>query len=852
MAPVLPFKRNTFGGSLGLPLIKDKLFLFGDYQGVRENTPLNPEIINVPTAQERMEDFSQLLGQSTTALPSLAITGCPAFTLNSGRVVTSTAQLNSVLSDSGAIFDPTTCHQFAGNVIPTGRANPAGLKYLQAYDLPNVAGTNNGTLNNFRAQRTDIRHFNTFDTRVDYNASSKDRLFARFTYDNSDFNRTSRLRNLPAGFASGENLVHGRGYALGETHVFTANLLNEFRAGYNRYTFTNNPVFSGAPISADLGIVNANRNSNLGGGALIGGNSNLEYTGDYGRYAVPENTYEINDAVSYTRGRHSLKFGGSAIRRDVAFFRPISGKGYFNFGAADFTGYTPAEVLAGFSDNYSIGSQSGFFGTRNFEYGIFAQDDWKVSQRLTLNLGLRYEILTYPTEEHNRQAALDPTTGYIDLAGQNGFGRSIINNNFNNYSPRFGFAYDAYGTGRTVIRGGYGIFYFQDRGGIDNQLGQQVPFGGSVSYTASAGYRIAFTGQSPMNNNANTVGGQPVASAALPLPGFPSFDRMAPPPGSNVFSVNTTQKTSNVQQYSLQVQQQFGDRTVATVGFVGNKATHLATGYNFNFLPGVAGRGQARFPELTTSSQVVYNSTDGVSHYNSLQAQLNYRAAKSLTLTTSYTWSHTLDNTDGYLGFYAVSQLDVYNHALNKGNSGLDQRNVFVGSFLYDLPIGRGKMFGAHVNRAVDAVLGGFQLNSVVQVESGNPFSVYNPSYGGVFTQRLNVVGPVTITHAIASPGTARYFTGNFSVPTADQLQGNTGRNAFYGPGVAEGDVSLFKNVALTERYNMELRAEVFNVTNTPQFTNPDSNIQDGNFGQVTATRQASERQMQMAVRFTF
>jgi hypothetical protein len=857
VAPILPFKRNTFGASLGVPIIKDKIFLFGDYQGVRENTPLNPEIINVPTALERAGNFSELLGQGTTSLPDLGITGCPSFTLNSGRVVTSTKQLNygsgtMLLPDSGAIFDPTNCHQFAGNIITADRANPVGLKYLQAYNLPNVTGTNDGTLNNFRAQRTDIRHFNTFDARLDYNASARDRVFARFTYDNSDFNRTSRLTNLPAGFASGENLVHGRGYALGETHTFTGNVLNEFRAGYNRYTFTNDPVFSGEPVSSNLGIVNANRNANLGGGALIGGNSNLEYTGDYGRYAVPENTYEINDAVSYTRGRNAFKFGGSGIRRDVAFFRPISGKGYFNFGNADFTGYTPAEMLAGFSDNYSIGSQSGFFGTRNFEYGIFAQDDWKLSQRLTLNLGLRYDVITYPTEEHDRQAALDPVTGYIDLAGQNGFGRSIIDNNFKNFSPRFGFAYDAYGNGHTVLRGGYGIFYFQDRGGIDNQLGQQVPYGGSVSYTASAGYRIAFTGQSPLNDNANTVNGAPVASAELPLPGFPSFNRMAPPAGSNVFSVNTTEKTSNVQQYSLQLQQQFGNRIVATVGYVGNKATHLATGYNFNFLPGIAGRSQARFPELTTSSQVVYNSNDGVSHYNSLQAQLNCRAAKGLTLTTSYTWSHDIDNADGYLGFYDVSQLDVYDHALNKGNSALDQRNVFVGSFLYDLPFGHGQMFASHVNHVVDAVLGGFQLNTVVQAETGNPFSVYNPTYGGVFTQRLDANGPVIVTHAIASPGTARYITGNFSVPTAIELQGNTGRNAFFGPGIAEGDVSLFKNVALTERYKMELRAEVFNVTNTPQFTNPDGNIQDGNFGQVTATRQASERQMQMAVRFTF
>ena len=360
-----------------------------------------------------------------------------------------------------------------------------------------------------------------------------------------------------------------------------------------------------------------------------------------------------------------------------------------------------------------------------------------------------------------------------------------------------------------------------------------------------------------MNSLVNTANGTPVANAALPLPGFPNFNRLAPPPGSNVFSVNTTEKTSNVQQFNLQLQQQFGERTVLTVGYVGNKATHLATGYNFNFLPGVAGRTQPRFAELTSSSQVVYNTDDGVSHYNSLQAQLNYHAAKGLNFTSSYTWSHNIDNTDGYLGFYAVSQLDVYNKALNKGNSGLDQRNVFVTSAVYDLPFGRGQRFGANIGRGLDYAIGGWQFNTVVQAETGNPFSIVYPSYGGVYSLRANNNGIIRTPHSI----TGAYFTGSFSAPTG-VLQGNTGRNQFFGPGLAEGDVSLFKNVAITERVKAELRAEVFNVTNTPQFTNPDTNPQDGtngvadgingNFGRITGTRQASERQMQMAVRFTF
>ncbi len=336
-AAAQPFKRNEFGGSIGGPVIHDKLFLFGDYQGYRENTPLNAQILTVPTALMRTGNFSELLGQGSTNPPTVCK---PATVVN------------------GAIYDPLTCAPFAGNIIPTNRLNSAAVNYFNAYPLPNVSGTANGTQNNYRTIRRQVTHYNTFDVRLDWNASAHDTAFARFAYDQSEFTRTSEFATLPAGFASGANTTHARGIAIGETHTFTPNLLNEFRAGYNRYTFTNAPVFSGIPISANLGIVNANRNANLGGGALIGGNSNLEYTGDYGLYAVPENSYQLLDSVSYIHGHHSFKFGGNAIRRDVSFFRPISGKGYFNIGQGDFTGYEPSELLVGFIDNYSIGAQS--------------------------------------------------------------------------------------------------------------------------------------------------------------------------------------------------------------------------------------------------------------------------------------------------------------------------------------------------------------------------------------------------------------------------------------------------------------------------------------------------------------
>ena len=834
--PAQPFKRNTFGGSLGLPTLNDHVFLFGDYQGVRENQPLNAEADTVPTPLMRGGDFSELLGSTgITSAPGYEF--CPSLYPNGPN--------GAPVFVSGAIYDPLTCAPFPGNVLPAGRLNPAAVKYLKAYPAPNAPGTVNGTENNYVTSRQNVTHNNTFDVRADSNLSQNDRLFARFVYDNSNFNRTSSLPNLPAGFASGANFVHGRGYALGETHTISANVLNEFRAGYNRYTFANVPVFSNVPIAAQLGIVNANRNPNLGGGALIGGNGNeIDYTGDYGTYKVPENTYELYDSVTWSRGSHTFKFGGNVIRRDVSYFRPIAGKGYFNFGFGDATGYVVSEMLSGFTDYYSIGSQSGFYGTRNYEAGIFAEDDWRLARRLTLNLGLRYDIITWPAEMHNRQAAVNPVNGTIELAGVNGVPRSIVDNNWDNWSPRLGFAYDFTGTGKTVLRGGFGIFYFLDRGGIDNQLGQQVPFGGSVNYTAAQGYRFTFTGSAApnQNNNANATG-------PLPLPGFSNFDPNHPPAGINAFAVNRTEKLPGVQQYDLQIQQQFGKNTVATLGYVGNKATHLATGYIANVNPlRTPSTAPNPYPNL---GQVVLNQTDGVSHYNSLQAQLNYRASNLLIMTTSYTWAHVIDNSDGYLGFYAVSPLYLYNHALNKGNSTLDQRHVFSGSALYTLPFGQDHRFGGNWNRAFELAAGGWQFNTIVTLHTGTPFTVIGvQNYGNSYSLRANQVVPGNpVTHSVLSQ--PYLVKADFAAP-APGTEGNTGRNEFYGPGVAEGDVSLFKTLHFTDRLKTELRAEIYNLTNTPQFNNPDTNLANGTFGQITGTRQYSERQMQMAVRFLF
>jgi hypothetical protein len=463
---IAPFRRNQFGGSLGAPIVKNKVFVFGDYQGFRQETPVGVDFASVPTALMRQGNFSELLNPSVSGL-----------------------------SQAYVIKDLTTGQPFANNVIPTSLQNPVGLKYLNAYPLPNIPGK---VQQNYTIQRQQVQNFDDFDVRTDWNATENDRVFGRFSYAQDNENTSTRLPGLPAGFGSGTQFTDARGAAAGYTHVFTPTLFSDLRLGFQRTNLGYLPPYGNTPVSANLGIPNANVSSLLGGGALIGGyNSQLEYTGDYGTYQVPENTYQVAEIMSWQKGSHLVKFGANIIRRQVNMFRPKAGKGYFflwgNGVGAGSTGYETADLLAGFVNNYQIGSQSGMFGTRSWENGFFLQDDWRATRRLTLNLGLRYDLLTNPTEVYGRQANFNLATGALVLAS--GGGDSLVQSNNHNFAPRVGFAYDVGGTGKTVVRGGFGMFYFLDRGGIDNQLGQNAPFSGVSTYNFSDGYRITLSGQ---------------------------------------------------------------------------------------------------------------------------------------------------------------------------------------------------------------------------------------------------------------------------------------------------------------------------------------------------------------------
>jgi Carboxypeptidase regulatory-like domain len=874
--PASSFHRTQFGGTLGGPIIKNKLFMFGDYQGLRQKQPSGNSFQTVPTALMRTGNYSELLSSSSTiatTTPYQLVTNC---TTQAGP--------------KGTIYDPLTCAPFPGNIIPQGRINQAAMNYLNAFPLPNngPAQGNNTLQNNYFANPSAIQRFDDFDVRLDWAATAKDSFFGRYSYGQDNQDKGSLFANLPAGFGSGSNPTHPRGEAAGYTHIFTANIVNEFRYGHVRDYYAYIPPFDNVPVSANLGIVNANRTPLLGGGAAINGGY-LAYTGDGGPYIIPQSNNQFVDEVSWTKGQHTLKFGASIEKREVQFCCASNVKGYFDWSAQHFTGFSMSDMLAGFVDDYSIGVADSFFVTKNWETGYFAQDDWKVSPRLTLNLGIRYDLFTFPYEEHNNQSNFDLATQTLQVAGTNGLSRSIVKTNFNNLAPRIGFAYDTTGKGQTVVRGGYGIFYFLDRGGINNQLGDNPDFNGSASFQdepTNGSYRINFSGQAAPGDNNNLH-----ATAALPLPAFGSTVNRLNPINANLISVDTHLPTSMIQQWNLQLQQQLSSGTSVTVAYVGTTGQRMRSWFNLNSQILNEAPNAKLYPALSSIERGVAN---GASNYNGLQIFLNSRMSHGVQVTAAYTWSHTLDDSNGAFNTGANSagnrifiEPNGPNFKANYGNSDQDQRNVFVLSGLAELPFGRGKKFASNIPTALNYIVGGWQLNTVATISSGTPFDVTTGNYfylapDGTTSQpsaslnnRADIVKPIHYVKSLHE----WFDTTGFVRPPVINPNGQTStfirpgtleRNQLAGPGYRDVDLSIFKNFPIFENVKGEFRAEAYNLTNTPAFTNPNGSIDscpgsavevcsastsgqdNGSFGQINGTRVHSERQLQLAFRVQF
>jgi Carboxypeptidase regulatory-like domain/TonB-dependent Receptor Plug Domain len=832
------FHQNQFGAAIGGPIIKNKLFFFVDYQGLRTMQPNTPDYVTVPTLLQRNSGFTNFSEISTP------------------------------------IINPATGMAYPGNILPVGQLNPAAVAYLNAFPAPNCSAAINPNCqtltNNYTTTRQNIYDFNDFDARFDYNIGAKDNAFFRYSYGNDVYTKTSIFQNLPAGFGSGTNPTLPWSAVIEETHLFSSNLVNEARFGFIHTDFGYTPPLDSIPVSANLGIVNANVNAAgqpdplLGGGALIGGfNTQLEYTGDYGPYDVPQDSWQEADNLSWVKGKHTMKFGANIIRRQVNFFRPITGKGYFDLcgngtSPATITGYEVTDLLVGFVCSYSEGPVLGYSETRNWELGFYGQDDWKITPRLTVNYGLRWDVLTWPVEKFNNQANFNIATGQLELAGQDGNSRSFIPVSYHNFAPRIGFAYDLSGNGTTKISGGYGIFYFVDRGGISNQLAQNPPFSGEATFNYLNGYRITFTGQGPTGtqNGSMCLTNCSNQGTTIPLPSKgPLVVDLADPTNVSI-SVATlpTNETPSVQEWNFQFEHQLDSSTVLSLAYVGDKGTHLVTYFNYNrqqygLAPcSVTSPAGCNFPAL---GDINTQATIGNSSYNALQINLTRRFIHGFQFGAAYTWSHAIDNSPDAYDSYSGSVVDYRDLAAERASSDYDMRNRLVLSGLYALPFGRGQQFGGNWNSFTDAVLGGWQTNLIFTAQSGTPFDVLcgqeNPEV------RCDLVG----NPSAGVSGLYAFNPAAFApVPTSSNGTaigpGTTPRNYLTGPGFTDVDFSVFKNFKFGERVNTQFRAEFFNLFNTPHFVQPDYNFTDGNFGKQTSTLLSSERQIQFALRVSF
>jgi len=821
---------NEFGFTVGGPIIKNRLFFFGDYLGQRNLIPTQFETA-VPTQGARNGDFSAFLNPDPTK--------------------------NIQIVDPANCTTPgnrSTCAPFPGNVISnlTSRPDfsPVAQKYFNEFPVPNIPGVldpNSGTNPNYVGVRRNKETIDSFDVKGDYRFSDKNTLSGRYTRDNQLRERANFFPVLPtAGFGAGNELGNTRQVVVTDTHIFKPTLLNELRFGYTSVELgiTNCGVEGACGISPtwcnDIGIPNCNKGTPATtGGALIGfGGGNppgqLEFTGDGGIFLEKSKSYYVADSVTYIRGKHSWK-GGVEIRPreidqlDSGGFGDL--KGAFAWGNGTRTFLNQADALlshnsnADFSNSGTVAGGDNPFVLKSTEYSFFVQDDWKATNSLTLNLGVRWDVFPLYGEDKGRIGNFNTTT--LTLARATGSGNSLSNTRHNNIGPRAGFAYSFGGKKQYVLRGGAGSFYAVEGFGGDYPLVLNPPNVNQVFSPAPG-------------TLANFDFGPPVATVTNP----PVLTT-----GTTLYTIPSNFKNETVYEGNLSLEYQFASNYLLDIGYAGTRSRHLlaerqlgANGNGLGSLSVTSGSFGCPAPTPPSTTPVTCFFSDvrtfegrANADYDSLQAKLEKRYSMGLVATVAYTFSHNRDNNSGLFGNPGDQRgnvggpINALNLNADRSDSALDHRHLFVASALYDLPFGKGKRFGGSMSTAADKVIGGWQWNVVLNGSSGQHFTV---TENGV---PANLVGPAYVNGVLngaaftdgtnpANAGTTCYknLAGN------QFCYGNSGRNHFTGPGYFRTDMSLFKNLTLTERIKMQLGLEGFNIFNQANALVPNATVGSG------------------------
>ena len=859
--PTSPMRWNEFGGTIGGPIKKDKLFFFGDYQGDRFDLPASSSSINVFNARERAGDFGQICSTYSSAGMCTDTKGIqlynPKNVVNGSRAF---IPFNN-LAAAGLTIDPVAQKLFASSLYPA--ALNGNLK--------------NNQLNSQRNETIGDQ----FDVKLDANLSEKDRLFGRFSWSRQD----NPIDNSFPLFFNSFNNAPTKSLDLDWTRSVSPSFVNEVRVGFNYVLQNNGALDSGlGNVGQDLGIADANDR-----GPGLPSLQGFTYANSVGQgnseQLFGDTVIQLEDAIVATHGRHILHTGFQFWRQRIdTFYAGNNGKwgiinfdGKFTAGPADTaapsgtSGLPEADFWLGMPEAVERGVDTGTWGQRSNTIAAYLQDDWRAKDNLTLNLGLRYETHTPWVEVHNRQANFGLFTGTEYFAGQSGCPYSNCSALYNSYNlgfdfqPRLGFAYTpGMFNGKVVVRGAFTVSSYLEGTGTNLRLPLNPPFAEEHT-TLYDNFTLpgSTTGQGFSILTSPT---DPFANATIRL-------------------WNPDVKPSLSQQWNLSVERQFPGQTLLSVGYVGQNATHLmnpmpyfqrrtvgeagctaADAVNFNGAsvktcasPYLAGN-----PALANISQISGTESNADMWYNALQATLQKRFSNGLQYQVAYTYSKCMTNSIGYYGSWggqvtptAAYWQNLYDAKAEWAPCENDVTHMLSSYGVYELPFGRQKHFGRSWNGVENGVLGNWQVTGILQLHGGYPSTVFDSDNSGTGerTARADCLSPATY------PKTPYYVSGGTTYPGIQWVSpdsfgpqqlgqfGTCGVGTVRGPSLHSFDLAFEKEFPFKESKRLEFRAEFINFTNTPILNAPSAFL-GGGFGTVTGSQ--GERNIQFGLKLYY
>jgi len=814
-----PYKSNQFGGSLGGPIIRKKAFFFMDYEALRLQHGVS-YIFTVPTDLMRQGLFLQ------SQFP-------------------------------GPLYDPQTQQPFAtvttsrGRAwqIPTSRFDPVSANMVSGTTIWPAATDQSRISNNYNANTSEADNSHQFDVKVDYQFGNGDRLFARESYQRRDLVAPGPgTRFVQIGDVNSTPRNHNA--AIGYNHAFSATTLNEFRIGFNRFNTIHFGNDFGTNENTAIGIPNGN---DPGHGATGLGNfqiGNVVNTGSQGwtnSHRI-SNSFQITDNFTKIMGRHTLIIGEDYRLLQASLTNSDANKnGDFSFPAnytssctmrPTCTSATGGNEFASFLLGLPSFVDRGFVATdpatRATLLATYAQDQIRVTRNLTLNLALRWDLITPAIDKENHQSNFDLAQGVLVFASSNNRGPNV-DTYFGGFSPRVGFAYSP-NDGRTSVKGAFGITHFPGNfGAMGGFLERNFPF-----------FEV-FSSQAQLLN---------VPLSSISVTGLPTYipvstsAPLVPPVGVSVGLMSKKMQPDVANAWNFGIEQQLAKNAAVEVTYVGTKGSHLFRRWNLNTPEPGTTPYNSRLPYQYFNSDgqqyatnIGYAAADGSSIYHALQAQLKMNFFHGLYGRVAYTWSKEIDD---------MSIWWPLDDKLNRGpgsNQAPDIPQAFIASLTYQLPFGRGKTWLSSASGPVDMLLGGWQFSTITVLHSGSALSIFT---------NIDNLGSGVSNHADLTCSSVKTFgsvskwfdTSCFAYPAALQL-GNSGVGRVRGPGYYNSDLSLSKTFALREGKDLKFQVDAFNVTNTPHYSNPDRTLGDSNFGQIGGTN-GNPREIQLGLHFTF